>query len=231
MRKKVKDSLNALIGSEPIFSEAKQRELLRNIERPQKKRRSFYLTRITPILGFIAFLLVGSILFIDYLTKNQYSAESTVEQKSSEATSYEKQEEIVSANSVAANDLQKKVNELEKENASLQEAIRDKQNTESSQSTTPLYPSTNSLLQDLGYSGTSEDIKEEVINHPELIPYDGVLGGTMQFDENRIFVISHEYVYAEFSDGHMMGYLILHYSIENGEATNWQIVSQYLDGE
>jgi hypothetical protein len=72
------------------------------------------------------------------------------------------------------------------------------------------------------------DLKNDLMAHPELIPYEGVLGGTMGFySENRIWVLTERWAVAEFDDGHRMGYLFLDYSVENGAIT-WTVNSHYL---
>jgi len=76
-----------------------------------------------------------------------------------------------------------------------------------------------------------QDIINDLISHPELIPYDGVLGGKMGFyypDEIR--VLTDRWVLAGFDDGHINGYMLLSYSIDNGKIS-WKVIDSYLDGE
>lgn len=45
-----------------------------------------------------------------------------------------------------------------------------------------------------------------------MIPYAGVLGGKMHFRTDEIIVLSHEWVFAPFDDGHTGGFLLLTYA-------------------
>lgn len=89
----------------------------------------------------------------------------------------------------------------------------------------------NYLLQSIGFTGGVEAVRADLVKHPELIPYEGSLGGTMQFSEGSILVLSHKWVFAPFSDGHAVGHLLLTYEINDGEVRNWQVVESHLDGE
>lgn len=76
-----------------------------------------------------------------------------------------------------------------------------------------------------------KDIINDLMQHPELIPYDGVLGGTMGFyDLESIQVLSDRWVYAGFDDGHINGYMLLSYRINDGKIS-WEVIDSYLDGE
>ncbi|CAG9620390.1 hypothetical protein [Sutcliffiella rhizosphaerae] len=86
-------------------------------------------------------------------------------------------------------------------------------------------------LEKLNYEGDIEDIKEKVLEQTELIPYEPVLGGVMAFRKDRVKVLSHEWVFAPFDDGHIGGHLLLKYEIKNGEITDWEVVASYLFGE
>ncbi|MGI6451468.1 MAG: DUF4362 domain-containing protein [Desulfitobacteriia bacterium] len=74
-------------------------------------------------------------------------------------------------------------------------------------------------------------IINDLMQHPELIPYDGVLGGTMGFyDPESIQVLSDRWVFAGFDDGHINGYMLLSYRINDGKIS-WEVIDSYLDGE
>src|SRR5690554_7897613 len=50
-------------------------------------------------------------------------------------------------------------------------------------------------LKQQGFEGSVEDIINDLMEHNELIPYDGVLGGTMGFyDRENIYVLSDKWV-------------------------------------
>lgn len=76
-----------------------------------------------------------------------------------------------------------------------------------------------------------KDIINDLRMHPELIPYDGVLGGTMGFyDPEGIRVLSNRWVFAGFDDGHINGYMLLSYHINDGKIS-WEVIDSYIDGE
>ncbi len=85
-------------------------------------------------------------------------------------------------------------------------------------------------LQRKGFIGQVKDIVADLKLHSELIPYKGVLGGTMGFyGDNDIYVLSNRWVFASFSDGHISGCMLLRYDINNG-SISWQVINSYLDG-
>lgn len=86
-------------------------------------------------------------------------------------------------------------------------------------------------LTNLGFNGTVDDMKEDLIKHEDIIPYKGVLGGDMHFLSEQIVVLSHEWVFAPFDDGHTGGYLLLNFEIEGGKVTQWKVLDSYLYGE
>lgn len=83
-------------------------------------------------------------------------------------------------------------------------------------------------LQSKGFKGEPKEIVSDLMKHSELIPYEGVLGGTMGFyDEKSIHVISDQWVLASFSDGHTSGYMLLKYDWNQGEFS-WKVIDSYL---
>lgn len=87
-----------------------------------------------------------------------------------------------------------------------------------------------------------EDLKREGLNdpvptlvadlarHPELIPFPGVLGGTMGFyDSTQIHVLDDQWVYAYFEDGHISGYGLFRYRIMPGGRILWRKESAHRD--
>lgn len=85
-------------------------------------------------------------------------------------------------------------------------------------------------LTNLRFTGTVDDIKEDLIRHEDIIPYKGVLGGEMHFLNDEIIVLSHEWVFAPFDDGHTGGYLLLNFEIEGGTVIQWKVLDSYLYG-
>ena len=86
-------------------------------------------------------------------------------------------------------------------------------------------------LPDLKINGTDDPIghiKKDLIKRNDLIPFEGVLGGTMGFyDENRIHILNYRWVYAHFEDGHIGGEMLLEYDISEDGKIKWNIIDFY----
>lgn len=76
------------------------------------------------------------------------------------------------------------------------------------------------------YFDTIPEPEKFIINdlqqNPELIPEDGVLGGTMRF--TNVNFINDELLVAEFEDGHIMGKAIYTYKIDRNGALSYSFV-------
>ncbi|MDX5418434.1 MAG: hypothetical protein LPK09_04395 [Hymenobacteraceae bacterium] len=57
----------------------------------------------------------------------------------------------------------------------------------------------------------------------QLIPTEGVVGGTMAIRDSRI--LNDRYAMAYYEDGHIGGYMILKYEVNNGNIT-WKVVDK-----
>lgn len=76
------------------------------------------------------------------------------------------------------------------------------------------------ILRGRGLENPIHDIKSDLMSKPELIPYEGVLGGTMGFySEDEILILPGGWVYAIFEDGHINGAVILTYTVDEGVIT------------
>ena len=85
-------------------------------------------------------------------------------------------------------------------------------------------------LKDQGLRNPVNDITADLMKHPELIPYRGVLGGRMGFySESDIFVISNKLVRASFDDGHTGGWLLLEYQVTGKNEISWKVLESYSD--
>lgn len=83
-------------------------------------------------------------------------------------------------------------------------------------------------LKNKGLKDPLKDLVKDLRAHPELIPYEGVLGGTMQFYfEDKIWVISNHWVLAYFEDGHRSGYALLEYKVADGGKISWKILASH----
>ncbi len=86
-----------------------------------------------------------------------------------------------------------------------------------------------SLSQRLNTDRPLEVLQEDLISKPELIPYDPELGGKMGFYEaDKIIILNEKWVYAPFEDGHIGGYMLLNYDIDNEGNIDWDIVEATL---
>jgi hypothetical protein len=84
------------------------------------------------------------------------------------------------------------------------------------------------LLNDLGLSDPINDLKSDLMSNPSLIPYEGVLGGTIRvYTKDHIRLLPGRYVYAIFEDGHIQGAMILQYEVKDG-SIRWEIIESRL---
>lgn len=73
------------------------------------------------------------------------------------------------------------------------------------------------------------DIIADLKQHRELIPFEAVLGGTMNFyDDSKLWVLTKKWVLAYFEDGHVAGYLLLEYQVAQGGRITWKPIASYL---
>jgi hypothetical protein len=81
-----------------------------------------------------------------------------------------------------------------------------------------------------GISNPEEDLVSNLMQHKELIPYEGVMGGTMGFYSSKdIHILSSRWVLASFEDGHIGGHMLLEYRVDPGGRIHWRVLSTYLD--
>lgn len=74
---------------------------------------------------------------------------------------------------------------------------------------------------------TGTVLKTDLINHPELIPYEGVLWGTMSFYEQEMNIIGDKWVMAYFEDGHIGGYALFTYTGDQNNIS-WILLDSYI---
>jgi catechol 2,3-dioxygenase-like lactoylglutathione lyase family enzyme len=76
---------------------------------------------------------------------------------------------------------------------------------------------------------TINDLKKDLMKHPELIPFKGEVGGKMDFySEEFIHILSNDWVYAYFEDGHIAGQMLLKYRMDGGKIT-WKVLQSELE--
>jgi len=74
----------------------------------------------------------------------------------------------------------------------------------------------------LPFNTTADKIREDLRSHPELIPFEAVLGGTNAYE--IIHVMSREYVYTVASDGHIGADMVLSYQISGDGKIAWKVL-------
>lgn len=120
--------------------------------------------------------------------------------------------------------LQVRLSEMEKEQEALLAQL------EASPSHSLLTSRDKAQLQRRGLSHPEEDIVSDLMQHRELIPFEGVLGGTMGFySEQDIHVLNSRWVLAAFEDGHIAGHMLLEYRVDPGGEIHWKPLSAYLE--
>lgn len=77
-------------------------------------------------------------------------------------------------------------------------------------------------------------LAEDLVKHPELIPYKGSKGSKMGFfSTGNIYVLTDKWVLAYFEDGHNFGYMLLEYKMTDSKTEgevkiNWNVVDSYM---
>jgi len=80
-----------------------------------------------------------------------------------------------------------------------------------------------------GLKDPVKDIISDLTQHRELIPYKGILGGTMNFySESKIWILTNRWVLAYFEDGHIGGYLLLEYEVTSDGGIKWKTLASYI---
>ncbi len=75
-----------------------------------------------------------------------------------------------------------------------------------------------------------EKLKDDLLERGDLIPEDPVLGGTMGFyNREDIHIITDKWVLASYEDGHIGGYLLLEFEVQEDNTIEWKLVSSALD--
>lgn len=79
MHNNVKESIDSIVGSDPIFTTESQRKILIHIESKVKKKAPlYYLKPIFTSLGVVTILMIGTVLLLNILNDNNQIAESPV---------------------------------------------------------------------------------------------------------------------------------------------------------
>jgi hypothetical protein len=78
-------------------------------------------------------------------------------------------------------------------------------------------------LRQQGLQDPPKQLRQSLASHPELIPFPGVLGGTMMILPNdKIALLKPPYAFAEFDDGHIGGLMLVKYTILPEARIEWR---------
>jgi len=80
-----------------------------------------------------------------------------------------------------------------------------------------------------GLTDPVRQLREDLASHRELIPFEGVHGGTMGFYyPGSIALLDAQWVFARFEDGHIGGSCLLEYEILPGGEIKWSVIKARL---
>jgi len=82
-------------------------------------------------------------------------------------------------------------------------------------------------LKELGIKDPEKELFNDLNKQKKIIPYEGILGGTMKI--YNILVINRKWVVAYFEDGHIGGKLMLQYKIKNDEKIEWELIDSWIE--
>lgn len=74
-----------------------------------------------------------------------------------------------------------------------------------------------------GITNPEEFVENALRKRNDLIPYDAVLGGTMNF--GKIQLLGNKWIIADYSDGHIQGRSIYEYRIDDKKALTFKILA------
>ena len=78
-------------------------------------------------------------------------------------------------------------------------------------------------LRSEGLTDPVRQLRDSLKAHPELIPDPATLGGTMIFvPGEHIVLLERPYVFAQYSDGHVGGYMLLEYAVDPPGTISWK---------
>ena len=72
-----------------------------------------------------------------------------------------------------------------------------------------------------------ELLKADLLSHPELIPYSGVLGGTMNFYNEDMTIVGNKWIISYFEDGHIWWYSLYTYTGDENNIS-WILLDSYI---
>ena len=78
-------------------------------------------------------------------------------------------------------------------------------------------------LRRAGFAAPAESLRADLVRHPELIPTEGVVGGTMAFRPDAIYLLPGGHVWAIADDGHIETALLLRYTVKSDTTVAWSV--------
>jgi len=79
-------------------------------------------------------------------------------------------------------------------------------------------------LRRAGFTAPAESLRADLMRHPELIPSEGVVGGTMAFRREGFTLLPGQHVWAIADDGHIETSLLLRYNLRSDTTVAWSVV-------
>lgn len=96
-----------------------------------------------------------------------------------------------------------------------------------SQASDPINTFQLKILRQKGLENPHETLLSDLQNKREMITYEGVLGGQMQF--RNVYLLTSKWLMAEFDDGHIQGYALMEYTINDPDDIEWKVIDAYLE--
>ncbi|OEF95720.1 DL-endopeptidase inhibitor IseA family protein [Desulfuribacillus alkaliarsenatis] len=78
------------------------------------------------------------------------------------------------------------------------------------------------------YPYTANEIVKDLVVRTDLIPYESVPGGSMFFDPDKVILLTHNWAVAYFEDGHIHGFLLLKYGIDQRNQLTWTVIDSWI---
>ncbi len=135
--------------------------------------------------------------------------------------------QLKTENRALAEELEQSKKDFEQRLKSLEKTI--KRSVSKSANVIELHPWDVEEMKRMGLKEPVQDIISDLMQHRELIPYEGSLGGTMNFySESQIWILTKKWVLAYFEDGHNGGYLLLEYEVTKDGRIKWKALASYM---
>lgn len=85
------------------------------------------------------------------------------------------------------------------------------------------------LLKKKGLKDPVNDLVNNLLVNAEMIPFEGVAGGTMSFyNPKQIYILNDHWAVAYFEDGHIGGHALLKFNVIDQDSIEWTLMDAYL---